>query len=95
MKIPDIEFLRRVERGEIIVRVEERPGSGHHAGAVAWIVTGGLYRLRLHEEAGYVDPHVTARCAGFSRATLNEGIPARLTEKGRDALFKSNEASSQ
>ncbi len=78
---PDLDYLRRVGDGEIVVRVERRPGKGD-----AWRAPQGLAKLRLHEEAGLVEPMITARWAGIPERMRNEGVAARLTEAGRHLL---------
>lgn len=78
--IPNTNYLRAIDRGEIIIRIEHTPAKGY-----VWHCVGGMLKLRLHEEAGYVCPMLTAKWAGYSSA-LYSGIAARLTEKGRAAL---------
>lgn len=77
---PNLEFLKTVERGDIIVKISQTPGKG-----VSWSATGGLFILRRHEEAGFIEPILTAKWAGYPRS-LYDGIPARLTEKAKHLL---------
>lgn len=74
--VPNLDFLTAVERGEIIVSIISQPH---------WSATAGLFKLRLHEEAGLIEPMLTAKWAGYPQA-LYKGLPAKLTKEGRRVL---------
>jgi len=82
---PKIDYLRKVESGAIVVRAEHDPAKGH-----IWHVTDGMALLRLHEEMGLVMPIYTAKWAGFPEKMQTSGVPAALTDKGRELLRSSN-----
>ncbi len=78
--MPNVEFLRSVASGGIKVRIEHDATKGY-----VWHCDGGLLNLRLHEEAGFIEPMLTAMWAGYPTA-LYAGVSPKLTDKGVAAI---------
>jgi hypothetical protein len=78
---PNRDYLRRVERGEIVVTVTDKGQKGY-----VWRAVGGLLQLRRHEEAGLLHKLYTSTWAGYPQAMQDPGVRAKLTDAGRALL---------
>ena len=84
---PNLDYLREVDRSGILVSVTNRVAKGP-----SWSATGGLYKLRLHEEAGLVRSMLTHRWADIEQGKVYRR-PAELTDEGRRVLAALDAAS--
>jgi hypothetical protein len=75
-----LEYLRQIDCGEIHFR------SWYGPHGVVYEGDGTIFKLRKHEEAGFVEPRVTAKYAGHPNARHPIGVKVMLTPKGKAAI---------